>query len=191
MKHKVPYSHGFATLAPPPLHIANSFILVKNKIKEHADQSNDNNINNNNIHYDDGMRGESDDLIFLTRPELNRSSVIAEMLLQQLHIKYAIAQKVSYTQPWQLSVFSVVKCSGLLMISSLLSCMVPSVVTQGFEPFPSVNVSMTSLSCASFLHTSLAFFFFFLPHVENFLVTANPTSEVKRGERCQEPTVVY
>lgn len=61
MKHKVPYSHGFATLASPPLHIANSFILVKNKIKEHADQSNDNNINNNNIHYDDGMRSESDD----------------------------------------------------------------------------------------------------------------------------------
>lgn len=29
MKHKVPHSHEFATLAPPPLYIANSFIVFE------------------------------------------------------------------------------------------------------------------------------------------------------------------
>lgn len=64
MKHKVPHSHEFATLAPPPLYI------------EHANQSNNNNINNNNINYDDEMCKESDNLHHL---ELNRSFVIAEI----------------------------------------------------------------------------------------------------------------
>lgn len=80
MKHKVPHSHEFATLAPPPLYIANSFIVFKNEIKEPAHQSNNNNINNNNINYDDGMCKESDNLIILTHLELNRSSVIAEIV---------------------------------------------------------------------------------------------------------------
>lgn len=71
MKSQVPHSHEFGTLAPPPLHSANSLFFQENKMKGHAHQ------NNNNINYDDETGKDSEKKKIVTHQELNSFIVIA------------------------------------------------------------------------------------------------------------------